>query len=219
MAKTTRNTSDHSGPKPPPRIEYLRVQNYRALQDVELKNITPLMALLGPNGSGKSTVFDVFNFLFECFQYGLRHAWNRRGRARELKTRGQDGPIVIKFKYREQPSTPVITSQLLVTTHSPFFLNGMKPDEVRVIYRNEDGYSEVQRASEVPGIPEFVKAGVSMGHLWIRDYPKKVLAATDEPPAPVGIPCSTAASDSCASHRKPWEKGGYPGTGFSWRGA
>lgn len=400
MAGNKTNPSTEGGPKPPPRIEYLRVQNYRALQDVEFKNITPLMALLGPNGSGKSTVFDVFNFLSECFQYGLRHAWDRRGRARELKTRGQEGPIVIEIKYREQKKLPLITyhlavdegtkgpfvaeewlqwtrkkgkagrpfrfleyrqgqgraasgempdaddqrnetplrsadliavntlgqfaehpriaalrefitgwyvsylsiedtrgqpeagpqerlsktgdnlpnviqflkeqhpdqlkkifdtlrqrvprletveaepmqdgrlllqikdapfdrpvmsryvsdgtlkmlsylvvlmdpeppqfigieepenflhprllpelaeecraaserSQLLVTTHSPFFLNGMKPDEVRVIYRNEYGYSEVQRASDVQGIPEFAEAGASMGHLWMEGH-------------------------------------------------
>lgn len=36
-----------------PRIEYLKVQNYRALQNLELKNITPLTVFLGPNGSGK----------------------------------------------------------------------------------------------------------------------------------------------------------------------
>jgi predicted ATPase len=98
----------------PPRIEYLRVKNYRALQDVEFKKITPLMVLLGPNGSGKSTVFDVFNFLSECFQHGLRHAWDRRGRGRELKTRGQDGPIVIDIKYREQKKLPLITYHLAV---------------------------------------------------------------------------------------------------------
>lgn len=51
----------------PPRIEYLRVQNFRALRHVELKDITPMTVLLGPNGSGKSTLFDVFNFLSECF--------------------------------------------------------------------------------------------------------------------------------------------------------
>jgi predicted ATPase len=72
----------------------LRVENYRALRSIHLQGITPLTVLLGPNGSGKSTVFDVFNFLSECFQYGLRHAWDRRGRARELKTRGEDGPVV-----------------------------------------------------------------------------------------------------------------------------
>ena len=38
---------------------------------------------------------DVFNFLSECFQSGLRSAWERRGRARELKTRGKRGPVVI----------------------------------------------------------------------------------------------------------------------------
>jgi len=87
------------------RIEYLRVENYRALRNVELKEMTPLTVLLGPNGSGKSTLFDVFSFLSECFQFGLRHAWDRRGRAKELKTRGEDGSVVIEIKYRERPKT------------------------------------------------------------------------------------------------------------------
>ncbi len=96
----------------PARIEYLRIVNYRALRDIEFKNLTPLTALLGPNGSGKSTVFDVFNFLSECFQHGLRYAWDRRGRAKELRTRGQDGPIIIELKYRERPKQPIITYHL-----------------------------------------------------------------------------------------------------------
>ena len=96
------------------RIEYLRVQNFRALQDVELKAVTPLTVLLGPNGSGKSTVFDVFAFLAECFESGLRRAWDRRGRAKELKTRGPDGPVTIEIKYRERPRTPLITYHLAV---------------------------------------------------------------------------------------------------------
>ena len=96
------------------RIEYLRVQNFRALQDVELRAVTPMTVLLGPNGSGKSTVFDVFAFLAECFESGLRRAWDRRGRARELKTRGADGPVTIVIRYRERPRTPLITYHLAV---------------------------------------------------------------------------------------------------------
>jgi len=114
MANNMNNETRDADPKYPARIEYLRIQNYRVLQDVEFKNITPLMVLLGPNGSGKSTIFDVFNFLSECFQSGLRHAWDRRGRARELKTRGQDGPVVIEIKYRERPGLPVITYHLAI---------------------------------------------------------------------------------------------------------
>jgi predicted ATPase len=101
-------------PSGPARVEYLRVENYRALRNVELKDITPMTVLLGPNGSGKSTVFDVFNFLSECFQYGLRHAWDRRGRAKELRTRGQDGPVIIELKYREKPKQPIITYHLAI---------------------------------------------------------------------------------------------------------
>jgi predicted ATPase len=97
----------------PARIEYLKVQNFRALHEVELKNLTPLTVLLGPNGSGKSTVFDVFAFLAECFELGLRRAWDKRGRAKELKTRGGDGPVSIEIKYRE-PGYPLITYHLAV---------------------------------------------------------------------------------------------------------
>lgn len=102
--------------KAPPgraRIEYLKVQNFRALLEVEFKDLTPLTVLLGPNGSGKSTVFDVFAFLAECFELGLRRAWDKRGRAKELKTRGGDGPVTIEIKYRE-PGFPLITYHLAV---------------------------------------------------------------------------------------------------------
>jgi predicted ATPase len=85
----------------PARIEYLKVQNFRALRELEFKELTPLTVLLGPNGSGKSTVFDVFAFLAECFELGLRRAWDKRGRAKELKTRGSAGPVTIEIKYRE----------------------------------------------------------------------------------------------------------------------
>lgn len=98
----------------PARIEHLRVENFRALKAIDLTGLTPLTVLLGPNGSGKSTVFDVFNFLSECFQFGLRHAWDRRGRAKELRTRGQDGPVVIEIKYRERPRQPIITYHLAI---------------------------------------------------------------------------------------------------------
>ena len=99
---------------PPPRIERLKVRNFRALRDLELKKITPMTVLLGPNGSGKSTVFDVFAFLAECFETGLRRAWEKRGRARELKSRGGSGPVLIEIAYREKPGSSLITYHLEV---------------------------------------------------------------------------------------------------------
>ncbi len=97
-----------------PRIEYLKVQNYRALHNLELKKITPLTVFLGPNGSGKSTIFDVFAFLSECFTESLRKAWDRRGRFRELRTRDSTGCIIIELKYRETSKSPLITYHLAI---------------------------------------------------------------------------------------------------------
>jgi predicted ATPase len=107
---TTKDPVSHSVP----RIEYLRVKNYRALCDLELKEMTPLTVFLGPNGSGKSTIFDVFAFLSECFITGLRRAWDKRGRFKELRTRGEEGPVVVELKYREKPNSPVITYHLAI---------------------------------------------------------------------------------------------------------
>jgi predicted ATPase len=97
-----------------PRIEYLKVQNYRALHNLKLKNLTPLTVFLGPNGSGKSTIFDVFAFLSECFTESLRKAWDRRGRFRELRTRDSEGCIIIELKYRETSASPLITYHLAI---------------------------------------------------------------------------------------------------------
>src|SRR5438876_1066753 len=103
MANQTKGISMSEPSQPPdsvPRIENLRVKNYRALRDLELRDITPLTVFLGPNGSGKSTIFDVFAFLAECFSVGLRKAWDRRGRFKELRTRDAEGPIEITLRYK-----------------------------------------------------------------------------------------------------------------------
>ncbi len=108
-----------------PRIKKLTIKNYRSLYKVELKDITDLTVFTGPNGSGKSTIFDVFAFLAECFTIGLRKAWDKRGRFRELRTRGQDGPIVIEIQYREEENLPLITYHLSIEedNQGPYIAN------------------------------------------------------------------------------------------------
>ena len=82
-------------PSQRPCVESLRVRNFRTLQDFELRDITPFTVFVGPNGSGKSTVHEVFAFLHEAFTTSLRAAVESRYGIRELRTRGEDGPIEI----------------------------------------------------------------------------------------------------------------------------
>lgn len=54
----------------------------------------------------------MFSFLAECFDQGLRHAWDRRGGGRELISRGAQGPVVIELQYREQTGQPLLSYHL-----------------------------------------------------------------------------------------------------------
>ncbi len=49
-------------------IEEIRIQNFKALEDIHLKNLPPLSVFVGKNGTGKTTLFRVFAFLQECPQ-------------------------------------------------------------------------------------------------------------------------------------------------------
>ena len=90
-----------TGHTSPARIEQVAIGNFRSLQNVNFKNITPLTVLLGANGSGKSTFFDVFAFLSDCFSEGLRRAVDKRGKFSDLRSRGTTGPITFEVAYRE----------------------------------------------------------------------------------------------------------------------
>lgn len=60
-------------------------------------------------------------------------------------------------------------SQLMVTTHSPFFVNGVRADELWVLYRDENGFTQARRASDMKGIKEFVEQGALLGQLWMEN--------------------------------------------------
>ena len=62
------------------------------------------------------------------------------------------------------------SSQLMITTHSPYFVNGLRAEEVWVLYRDEQGFTVCKRASEMQGIKDFLEAGAKLGYLWMEGY-------------------------------------------------
>ena len=59
-------------------------------------------------------------------------------------------------------------TQLLVTTHSPFFLDALRSNEVRVLWRDEAGHTKTRRVSDLAGVAQFVEAGALLGNLWME---------------------------------------------------
>lgn len=61
-------------------------------------------------------------------------------------------------------------SQIFVTTHQPYFVDALDPEEVWVLEKGEDGFSTIRRASEDPIVNSMVNQGLPLGGLWYSDY-------------------------------------------------
>jgi predicted ATPase len=86
-------------------IEYLRLKNFRAFRDVEMREIPRFCVLVGANGTGKSTLFSVFGFLRDAMTSNVTTALARLGGSRgfhEVRSRDSEGPIEIELKFREE---------------------------------------------------------------------------------------------------------------------
>lgn len=61
-------------------------------------------------------------------------------------------------------------SQIFVTTHQPYFVDAMAPEEVWVLEKGPDGFSTIRRASDDPLVLNLVNEGLPLGGLWFSDY-------------------------------------------------
>jgi predicted ATPase len=85
------------------KIESIRLQNFKAFQNIHVKDLPAFLIVVGANGSGKSTLFDVFGFLHDCLKTNVRQALDKRGRFREVLSRGcnpEVDKILIELQYR-----------------------------------------------------------------------------------------------------------------------
>ena len=98
-------------------IEYLRLKNFRAFRDVELREIPRFCVIVGANGAGKSTLFSVFGFLRDAMTANVSTALSKLGGSRgiqEVRSRNSVGPIEIELKFRESTEQPLVTYQLTI---------------------------------------------------------------------------------------------------------
>ncbi len=85
------------------RLEALRLKNFRAFREVDLRDLPAFCVLVGANGTGKSTLFSVFAFLRDAMATNVTAALGRLGGSRrfqEVRSRGCTGPIEIELKLR-----------------------------------------------------------------------------------------------------------------------
>ena len=137
------NASVQGSAQDVPRLERLRVRNYRVLRDVTFADLTPMAVFIGPNGSGKSTLFDVLSFLSECINDDLRRAWDRRGRFDDLRSRGTGGPVVLELDFRAKDDL-TLTYYLIIEENNDQPIIRKEILGLKGTYRVNIGKKEIQ---------------------------------------------------------------------------
>lgn len=61
-------------------------------------------------------------------------------------------------------------SQVFITTHQPYFVDALLPEEVWILEKGADGFSTATRASDLPYVKNMVDEGQPLGALWYSDY-------------------------------------------------
>ena len=61
-------------------------------------------------------------------------------------------------------------TQLLVATHSPFFLNALQPEQAHVLWRDQKGHTQARRVADIDHVPDFMESGALLGDLWMEGY-------------------------------------------------
>ena len=73
-------------------------------------------------------------------------------------------------EFREHATEHKGGAQVFITTHQPYFVNGLEPKEVWILEKGEDGFSNIRRASEDPLVNNLVEEELPLGGLWYSDY-------------------------------------------------
>lgn len=62
------------------------------------------------------------------------------------------------------------TTQVFVTTHQPYFVDALQPNEVWILKKGKDGFSRIKRVSDIALVRNLVEQGLPLGGLWYSDY-------------------------------------------------
>ena len=77
---------------------------------------------------------------------------------------------VLACEFRDHAKKRRNASQIFVTTHQPYFVDVLGPEETWILEKQPDGFAAIRRASDDPVIEAMVQEGLPLGGLWYGDY-------------------------------------------------
>jgi predicted ATPase len=77
---------------------------------------------------------------------------------------------VLAQEFRDHATGADNAPQIIVTTHQPYFVDALSPEEVWILEKGADGFSTIRRASDIELVRNMVAEGLPLGGLWFSDY-------------------------------------------------
>ena len=77
---------------------------------------------------------------------------------------------VLAAEFRSHASGKKNAPQIFVTTHQPYFVDALSPEETWILEKKADGFSNIRRASSDATVKAMVDEGLPLGSLWYSDY-------------------------------------------------
>ncbi len=77
---------------------------------------------------------------------------------------------VLAEELRQRATGKKNAPQIFVTTHQPYFVDALSPEETWVLEKQADGFPTISRASDDETVRAMVEEGLPLGGLWYSDY-------------------------------------------------
>ncbi|GAB4531924.1 MAG: AAA family ATPase [Haliangiales bacterium] len=61
-------------------------------------------------------------------------------------------------------------TQIMLSTHSPYFVDALEPEQVFLMEKDERGHTQVTRTADMPIIRELKQQGIPLGSLWYSNH-------------------------------------------------
>ncbi len=77
---------------------------------------------------------------------------------------------VLAAEFRGHATGKPNAPQIFITTHQPYLVDALTPEETWVLEKQADGFATIRRASDDPIVKAMADEGLPLGGLWYSDY-------------------------------------------------
>ena len=77
---------------------------------------------------------------------------------------------ILATEFRSHATGRKNAPQIFVTTHQPYFVDALSPEETWILEKSANGFSKIRRASDDEIVKAMVDEGLPLGSLWYSDY-------------------------------------------------